>query len=485
MSTGIPYLGSKISLISKSEIRYEGILYTIDTKESTVALAKVRSYGTEDRPTDRPVAPRDETYEYIIFRGADIKDIRVCQPPKPQPTLEGGLPNDPAIVQHSGGPPLFAGAPGQTGAPGAAPFSQSNKTPAATGSNNYGPIGSSAPSGGQPFSAAPGTAVNNQKPRRRQRSGMRGQSRRRFRRKSTKSTNGSPVMDMLRDGNRSGQSSPTQGQREKRPSSRSSAGAQNGRGSARGRGMFRGRGYRGGGMPNQNFRGGAQGIRGGFQPGRPHANKKEALKFEKDYDFEEANQEFAEVLSKLQKTSLEDESAEKEDHANEHNSEEEGEIVDEAGERKTPSTDAHQSSASNDEQTPVYYDKAKSFFDTISCEAVERSKGKVNKPDWKAEKKLNRETFGVAGDVGRRNYFPSDRGNMRGRGGFSGGYNNYRGGYGQGGGYYRGGYGGQGGGYGYNNGGFRGRGRGMNNNQNFGGRGRGMNRGRGWGDNRA
>ena len=68
--------------------------------------------------------------------------------------------------------------------------------------------------------------------------------------------------------------------------------------------MFRGRGYRGGGMPNQNFRGGAQGIRGGFQPGRPHANKKEALKFEKDYDFEEANQEFAEVLSKLQVTSI-------------------------------------------------------------------------------------------------------------------------------------------------------------------------------------
>ena len=39
MTSGSPYIGNKISLISKSEIRYEGILYAIDTKEATVTLA--------------------------------------------------------------------------------------------------------------------------------------------------------------------------------------------------------------------------------------------------------------------------------------------------------------------------------------------------------------------------------------------------------------------------------------------------------------
>lgn len=59
----------------------------------------VRSFGTEDRQTEMPVPARDEVYEYIIFRGTDIKKIEVCESPKQQPM--GAIHNDPAIVQVS------------------------------------------------------------------------------------------------------------------------------------------------------------------------------------------------------------------------------------------------------------------------------------------------------------------------------------------------------------------------------------------------
>lgn len=43
------------------------------------------------------------------------------------------------------------------------------------------------------------------------------------------------------------------------------------------------------------------------------------------------------------------------------------------------------------------YDKNRSFFDNISCEAVERSKGKTQRTDWRQERKINSETFGYSG----------------------------------------------------------------------------------------
>lgn len=435
---GVPYLGSKISLISKSEIRYEGILYTIDTKDSTVALSKVRSFGTEDRPTDRPVAPRDEIYEYIIFRGTDIKDIRVCQPPKPHPTLEGGLPNDPAIVQHSASTTMSSNA--AVGSQKPAPIGSG-------GSSSYGPIGSTTFSQAAPGPPFPSGNVNAQP------------------------QNTSPVMDMLNHNSRpSSRASPdnlsagdskSPNNLEGRPSQRGRGGNQSGfyRG-GRGRGANHQGEHRGG---NQGYRG-RGGGRGGFQPGRPTANpKKEPLKFEGEYDFDKANEEFKEVLEKLQKSSIESkpENGESDKSATEL---EEGEVE--------PAT--HDESSS-----PVpenFYDKKKSFFDTISCEATEKSKsGSRPRQDRNAEFKLNKETFGVAGNRGGRGGYYNRRGynNYNGGGGYRGNQGQggqYRGG--RGGGQYRGGYqnnrGGGEGGYGGGRGG-GGYGRGGYNNQNDGG----------------
>ncbi|XP_075162081.1 LSM14 family protein trailer hitch isoform X2 [Haematobia irritans] len=92
MSGGMPELGSKISLISKADIRYEGRLYTVDPQECTIALSSVRSFGTEDRETQFQIAPQSQIYDYILFRGTDIKDIRVINNSLPHP-------NDPAIMQ--------------------------------------------------------------------------------------------------------------------------------------------------------------------------------------------------------------------------------------------------------------------------------------------------------------------------------------------------------------------------------------------------
>eukprot|EP00931_Biecheleriopsis_adriatica_P018655 TRINITY_DN12992_c0_g1_i1.p1 TRINITY_DN12992_c0_g1~~TRINITY_DN12992_c0_g1_i1.p1 ORF type:complete len:337 (+),score=93.00 TRINITY_DN12992_c0_g1_i1:230-1240(+) len=96
MSESTPYIGSKISLVSNSEIRYEGILYTINSQESTIALQSVRCLGTEGRKTPE-IPASNEVYDFIIFRGQDIKDLRV--------ESANSVMNDPAILSVNQAPP--------------------------------------------------------------------------------------------------------------------------------------------------------------------------------------------------------------------------------------------------------------------------------------------------------------------------------------------------------------------------------------------
>ncbi|XP_025943480.1 protein LSM14 homolog B isoform X3 [Apteryx rowi] len=343
----------------------------------------MRSFGTEDRPTDRPAPPREEIYEYIIFRGSDIKDITVCEPPKAQHTL----PQDPAIVQSSLGsastssfqphvpyspfreklvsPPASAAASSPSSSPSPQPVSEPDmssephqlsskgagfpsvhpvrKSPMVEQAVQTGPVDNMNSQKPPPVKVAPGVQRNGrQVPQSNSKTNV-----------PVDTVQATPVQ--------------TQGQvndENRRPQRRRS-------GNRRTRNRSRG----------QN---------------RPTTVKENTIKFEGDFDFESANAQFnREELDKEFKKKLNF----KDDKA-------------ETGEEKGDPGVATQNNDGNAEEDLLgpncYYDKSKSFFDNISSELKSSSR----RTTWAEERKLNTETFGVSGRFLRGRSF---------RGGFRGG----------------------------------------------------------------
>ncbi|XP_072385626.1 protein LSM14 homolog B isoform X3 [Diabrotica undecimpunctata] len=441
MTTGMPELGSKISLISKADIRYEGRLFTVDPQECTIALASVRSFGTEDRDAQYPVPAQNQVYDYILFRGTDIKDIRVTNNVShPQPL------NDPAIMQLSVPPSLggqtfhqthpvlgamgpqmgqFPGAYGGigtigaigTGAIGTSLGMQrdnrglNNSKPTSVldligGSRSTTPASLSSrksPTNDQGVQAG-GSGHNekrvvqpiqppNQRNQQRRRSRERRDSRER---NDNQQQNRQPIGRSQQNNaqysyqhHQGGYSNQHNQGYQQHYQQHPRGNWVNNRGPMRMRGRARGPGYR------NNI--GAGGNR-----------SRNTLKFDNDYDFEQANTEFEELRSQLGKLKIDEVASVSTKSDVNGDVDKKDDSGNETGAGETEQEEEHE----------VYYDKSKSFFDKISCEAVERAKGKSQRTDWRVERKLNSETFGVAA---------ARRGSYRGRGGFRG--MGYRGGY--------------------------------------------------------
>lgn len=345
-----PLLGNRISLISKKNIRYEGILYSINETNSTLALQNVTSFGTEGRekadPSTAFVAPQEGIHAYLLFRGCDIKDLHVHE------QEQEAAPSQAAPTEPESQP---VAAPASENAPNPPTTTKTEKVEDEKEKDLPAPP------------AVPDTSTT----------------------ATTKKEN---------ESNGSSKKSPAanNGNSQRRSNARRNTAAVG----------------TGASLLNRKARGAVQ---GGPGPEKP----------EGEFDFQAKLEEF-----------------DKDDVQKDSKSEEDN---DEGG-------DEIAYPQHNDSVVSSHYEK-NDFFDSISCDALDKKSGIDNRLRGKEERSLNTETFGATALNSQRR--------RRGRGGGRGGYSNGRG---RGGG--RGGYRGRGGGRGRGRGG-RGRSRNNNNNNRY------------------
>jgi protein LSM14 len=87
------YIGCLMSLISKQEIRYVGTLIAINSRDQTLVLQNVRSYGSESRRGggSDEVPASNQVYEKVSFKAAELKDFYIIKGPESEF-------KDPAII---------------------------------------------------------------------------------------------------------------------------------------------------------------------------------------------------------------------------------------------------------------------------------------------------------------------------------------------------------------------------------------------------
>lgn len=450
----VPFLGCKISLISKCDIRYEGILYCVDPKESTISLSKVRSYGTESRCTDPNayVPPKNDIYDIIIFRASDVKDLRVDAPEPP------GL-TDPAIIsarQSSSNTNYDAINGSLPTSSGPSQQHQSQQAPKPllpflpTGSNqkehvkqdrshpiNYSAAVANAQRRGR--SDNHNEIGNNRKseassgrdagPRRGGDIGDRRNDKRDDRREDRRDDRRDDRREDRRDDRRNDRRNDDRRQYDRRdhdgprrgdgrPPMRVNRGGydhpryNNSGNQRRGPSHRDDKDSKGG--PINNRRGGPAGVRrgrSGDRTGAPRGPRKSApLKFEGEYDFDEANKLFLELEGKLKNMKIKEDGkengeapAERDNSKSSNDQSESGSGYDSEDQTNNKDGDSKEGRIGGS-VSGEFYDRTKSFFDNISCEASERSQGKVNKPDWRKERQLNAETFGISANYRRGGY---------------------------------------------------------------------------------